>query len=94
MIESFFLYFNQVSVSCLVITFFVIWVHKKRIGNVDLETVIGTSLAAATFPTSIALVICAFDKNHVTKLQDLSLNLAIAGVVLLFVAWRTIEKDW
>lgn len=100
MINFFFNYFNQISVLFLIITFFTIWIknyvaQRKESGKEkELDKIIGVSLASATIPTSFALILCAFDDSLIDRLAGLNLNLAVAGIVLFYVAFKTIKQDW
>jgi hypothetical protein len=95
MIKIFFSYINQVSVVFLLLTFIIIWIRKLfSKAHYDLETLLSSAFTAATIPTGIALVLCAFDKTLVTHLQDINVHLSVAGAVLLFIALRTVSKEW
>ena len=52
----------------------------------ELRKLIERMFTASTIPTSLALIYCAVDPSALTKLQGISIYIAVAGVATLFVA--------
>lgn len=96
MIQSYFTYLNQISVFFLLSTFIILWIRSYYFSEyeVDLENLIGNSLASATIPTGLALIMCAFDSSLVNLLQGLHIHLSVAGAALMYVSIRAIAKTW
>jgi hypothetical protein len=93
MISWFLSAINELSVACLVIASF-IFVVVRKIDNkkISLEQMLAPALAAGTLPTGVALIVCAFIPNYANKLESLGINLAVAGLALIFLAFHEMAK--
>jgi hypothetical protein len=86
-----FLSLQRLSVLCAVLVFVTVFVRGRMNGMAHpLDKLLSKLLAGSAIPTSIFLVVCAFDTTLITKLSDLSLYLAAAGVALLYVSVKEI----
>ncbi|MDP3482458.1 MAG: hypothetical protein Q8S05_04000 [Sulfuricella sp.] len=95
MIDFFFTYINQLSVVFFICCFLVSWFkHSDGAGNPRLEHLLTGALAAATIPTGLALILCAINPAFVSRLEGINVNLSVAGVVLVFMATRTVQNGW
>ena len=56
----------------------------------DLEFILNKALAGSSVPTGIALLLCAFSPDLLIKLDGASLNVAVAGITLLFISIKSI----
>lgn len=93
MIDWFLSSINEFSVAFLVVSSLVfVLVRKIKKKKIAFEHMLSPALAAATLPTGIALIVCAFSPNHANKLESLGINLAVAGLALLFLAFHEITK--
>lgn len=95
MIDSFFTYVNQLSALFFLACFVVSWFkHSGEPNSLRLESLLTGSLAAATIPTGLALILCAVNPAFVSRLEGINVNLSVAGVVLVFMAIRAIQSGW
>lgn len=95
MIDFLFTYNNQMSVVFFIITFIALWFKLANGSNLPrLEQLLNGALAAATIPTGLALIFCALDPSYVLRLEGINVNLSVAGVVLVFMAVRTVQFGW
>lgn len=91
MIDLFFISINQLSVAFFVLCFIALWYKRS---DSALEYLLNPPLTAATIPTGIALVLCAINPDYVSRLEGININLSVAGIVLVFMAARTITSGW
>ncbi len=56
----------------------------------DLEYYVNCSFSGSALPTGVALLCCAFKPELLTKLDGASLNVAVAGITLLYVSSKSI----
>lgn len=93
MTNLFFDHINEISVALLLLTsglhIILSLVNNKAI---TLDKLLTPAMAAATIPTGMALIICAFSPSNVTKLESINVHLAIAGIALIFLAAHTIKQ--
>jgi hypothetical protein len=93
MINLFFDHVNEISVSfLLIISVFHIIRSFLKDETMTLDKLLTPAMAAATIPTGIALIICAFSPSNVSKLESINVHLAIAGIALIFLAIHTIKQ--
>jgi hypothetical protein len=93
MINIFFDHVNEISVSfLLIISVFHIIRSFLKDETMTLDKLLTPAMAAATIPTGIALIICAFSPSNVSKLESINVHLAIAGIALIFLAIHTIKQ--
>ena len=59
---------------------------KKR----DLEFVVNKAFSGSALPTGIALLGCAFRPELLSSLDGASLNVAVAGITLLFISIKAV----
>ena len=59
----------------------------------SLEFVVNQVLAGAAVPTGVALLICAFKPELLSKLEGANINVAVAGIVLMFISVRSIFSN-
>ncbi len=95
MTDFFFTYINQLSVVFFIGCFLTSW-FKRSDGNNSprLESLLTSALAAATIPTGLALILCAINPAFVSRLEGINVNLSVAGVVLVFMAVKTVQDGW
>lgn len=95
MIDFFFTYNNQLSVAFFICCFIAFWIkHSKVSDKPRLEFLLNGALAAATIPTGLALIFCAINPTYVSRLEGINVNLSVAGVVLVFMAVRSVQNSW
>lgn len=94
LLTDFITYLNQWTVACAII-FAVIALFLTPPNNkpLDLEFVVGRALSGSALPTGIALLGCAFKPELLPQLDDASLNIAVAGITLLFISIKSIFTD-
>lgn len=93
MIDLFFNYINEVSVSFLLLVS--VFHAVRSMFNkepMSLDKLLTPAMAAATIPTGMALIICAFSPSNVSKLESINVHLAIAGIALIFLTVHTIKQ--
>jgi len=66
-------------------------VHALIVGHrngkqMPLERLLSRALAGSAIPPAVFLLICAFDKDQIKKLNELGIYLLAAGVALLYVS--------
>lgn len=94
-IDSFFKYNNQLAVVSFLGCFLASWIRTTNCGTSPrLESLLTGSLAAATIPTGFALILCAMNPTFVSRLEGININLSVAGVVLVFMAVKTVQDGW
>lgn len=93
MIDLFFNHINEISVSfLLLISVFHVGRSVLKKEPMSLDKLLTPAMAAATIPTGMALIICAFSPSNVSKLESINVHLAIAGIALIFLAVHTIKQ--
>jgi hypothetical protein len=82
---------NVITVGFAII-FATIAIFQKRSNGKkkDLEFYVNRSFAGSALPTGIALLCCAFKPDLLNKLDGASLNVAVAGITLLFISIKSI----
>ena len=86
---------NQLTAMFGVITFFILWVRRfVQKKELDLEGLLGATLAASSVPTSFVLLFCAFKPSIIQHLEGVNIHIAVAGLILLFLSYRTFYKEW
>ena len=95
-LDIFFVHFGTITVGIMLIIFMALWIKSHFFSEyeTDLESIVASAMASATLPTSLALMICAFDPSKIPLLSDLHVFLALAGAILAFVSVRSIGKAW
>ena len=85
---------QQISVACALVVFLFVLIrnHRQKKPH-SLERLLAKLLAGSALPTGTFLILCAFDTSLVSKLTDLNLHLAAAGMALLFVSVKEISAD-
>ena len=82
---------NELSVAFTLIFAIIALIQKPSSGKTkDLEFIISRALAGGAFPTGIALIGCAFKPIMISKLEGASINVAIAGIALLYISYKAI----
>lgn len=95
MIDFFFKYINQLSVVFFIFCFIALWLkHSDGANSPRLEPLLTVALAAATVPTGLALILCAINPMFVSRLEGINVNLSVAGIVLVFMAVKTVQGGW
>ncbi len=89
-IDFFFLRFNILTTIFFIVGCIVSYMKSKGKDS-SLDSLITKSLSYTLFPTSLALFICAFDKDYIEKLADIHLSLCVAAVALFYVAFKGIK---
>ncbi len=93
MLELFFNYLNEISVSLMLLVILVYiyrcWLDDR---SVSLEEMLVPAMSAASVPAGVALIICAFSPSYVSKLQSINIYLAMAGIALLYFAVQSIRS--
>lgn len=84
---------NQISVILAVCVFISIIIYKLYQGHrIDLPNLIKAALSASMIPTAYLLLAFVFKPNLVSQIKDLSVQIAVAGLVLLYVSIKTIAE--
>ncbi len=86
--------FNAVSVGAGVVVF-VVLVARNAIQKRDarLENILAKVLVASSFPTGVALFLCAFNPSLIAQLIGLNIHIALAGMALLYISGRTLFRS-
>jgi len=86
---------QQLSVAFAVVAFIAAVIRGRSKGSPhSLDKLIAKLLAGSAIPTGLFLIVCAFDTSLISKLTDLSLYLAAAGLALLYVSIKEISDGW
>ena len=93
MLELFFKYLNEVSVS-LMLVFILVYICRCLVDHrtVSLEGMLMPAMSAASLPAGVALIICAFSPSYVSKLESINVYLAMAGIALLYFAIQSVSS--
>jgi hypothetical protein len=59
-------------------------------GKRDLEFTVNKAFSGAALPTGLALLGCAFKPELLSGLDGASLNVAVAGITLLFISVKSV----
>jgi hypothetical protein len=84
--------FQQLTVGCAVLGAIIALIQHRKGDGLRLETVVAKLLAASSVPTGFFLLACAFNTSLVSRLADLGLYLAAAGIALLYVSIKEFIK--
>lgn len=85
---------NQASVILAVLVFLLICIYKHRCKEqIFLDDIVVAVLAAAVVPTAILCILFPFKSELIDQIEGLSVQVAIMGLVLLFVSVRTIWEN-
>lgn len=68
---------------------FMNWRNEKKSNLSDLMVV---GVGGSSVPTGIALIYCSFDPSQITKLSDVGIYIAFAGLALLYIAIVTFKE--
>jgi|SRR5690554_7279304 len=91
MFDLFFQWINGISVAFMLgFSLIVLVIRLFRKQEVGLHQLLSPALSAATIPTGLALIVCAFEPHYVSRLESFNIHLSIAGIALLYVAVATI----
>ncbi|WP_123947495.1 hypothetical protein [Flavobacterium reichenbachii] len=84
-------YLNALTVGCFIIFAIISLFLQVPAGRSrDLEYIINKGLAGSALPTGLALLGCAFKPELLTLLDGVSLNVAVAGITLLFISYKAV----
>ncbi|MCG8328578.1 MAG: hypothetical protein MI974_12875 [Chitinophagales bacterium] len=82
---------NQISVILAVLVFVSIIIYKYYQGQkIDLPNLIKAALSASMIPTACLLLTFVFKPDLQAQIQNLSVQIAVAGLVLFYVSIKTI----
>lgn len=91
MIISLFAYISHASVACVILTFLWVFITTRLNREVlSLEEIMIKSTAASAVPLGLALVACAFDNELLNHLSGYAIHIAMAGLALLYITYKTI----
>ncbi|EKF9795925.1 hypothetical protein ACI1G1_000316 [Vibrio cholerae] len=91
-IKWFFSNLNSITLLILILAFLASWYFQRKNASIGLESHILNASAAATIPTGVALIFCAFNLELVKSLEGFNINLCIAGLVVFFTAVKSTIK--
>lgn len=95
MIDYFFDHLSAISVIFFVFTFAaMIIIRLVRKIDLSLDRLVSDALTSALLPTGAALLVCSLYPGYMQKLEGLGINIAISGVVILFVAGKSTANSF
>jgi len=84
---------NEISAALGVAAFLGFWiVAAVRRTSVNLEVLLGKTFAAGALRTAFLLLACAFDRSLTEVLVNFNIQIAAAGLSLLFISTRVLTK--
>jgi hypothetical protein len=84
---------QETTVACALIGASVAFIQQRNQPNDQhLEKVMAKLLAASSIPTGLLILASAFHTEWLSKLSDLGIYLAAAGVALLYVSVKELIK--
>lgn len=83
---------NAMSVTLVLISvIFLLVVHKFKGKHTSIEDFFISGFAAASFPTGITLIYCAYDPSKISMLSDVTMQIALVGAGVIFISYKTIK---
>ncbi|MEZ4927918.1 MAG: hypothetical protein R3A50_16665 [Saprospiraceae bacterium] len=87
---------TKLSMACALLSVLALVIHKsRRKQQVDLQELIATAFTTSTLPTGLQILWCAvFKPEHMILINDIRLQTAIIGLVILYLSIRAIGKSF
>jgi len=77
---------NLTVATALVFTIVALCLKPANGQEKNLEFILTRALAGSAIPTGLALLFCAFEPSLLPRLEGANLNVAVAGITLLFIS--------
>ena len=89
--SGFLSHLGQITIGCALISAAISFLIKPQANRKrDLEFVITRSIAGSAIPTGLALILCSFKPGQLSHLEGANLNIAVAGIMLLYISIKAI----